>query len=815
MPVNNYMNFSLPGNLQKINQAFDKNSFATLGKKAEAFFKENKNPNIQKFLEFIKKNGLTDINSKASKNKIRKKEPNVSVGSASLEARLRQKLSTNTDKENQNNKTENTSDKAGIKSERNEATGNKPATQENANVKTATFKVSSTTKKINAYFSQEKQNPAIAKSAKYFVQAKNLKLSIEAGMHAAIAKATGFLADSGFTTSVNGMRNSHERARFNALFKKNTNSAALKGNLDSELKNQKEKFEKLQSKQKSRAEFFRPTVNQSNPQTNFSARPNPAGQQWQGTYQAYGTHAYPFKNMFDNIFSEFNQVFHSAFGARPNPTGQQWQYTHQGYAHQGYAHQGYAHQGYAHQGYAHQGYGQYADQGYRPQQRPTGQQSTGAQSRPQSAQTSGVKPQYPKPVAYTGSKISLIHPNAVQRDQELKRAHLPELGRFPNRLLLEEDLEIGAVKKDMENYWNQSKTTFTESQLQSTAEAELGIRKKLYANRRAAEESINFKYGNEPKLASEDLKKMGAALQNHLDKKQIAELKADILAVLKHSTEKTSAAFDQKYQHMFGQSITDSNVNKMFARFAQFGLSEYQTMGETSEFWKKDGTSASRPSSPPRKEEVASHKPSESSGSGKKLSIYDKPTREPGDGFDESAMFAQFHKLPVAKALSEQMAKQGFQYAGHTGSDSKANTDIKLKEIRINKELSPEMAALSLAYELKNASQADEFKKTLELLDRKDKTPELANAYAEGILRKEAKSVLIRSQMAVAMNREDLVKNQRYNEIAKDGSLSDSQKEAAIFKEMKQNGTVHQGKKKAFDHYVEQFWTHKKIMSKL
>lgn len=190
-------------------------------------------------------------------------------------------------------------------------------------------------------------------------------------------------------------------------------------------------------------------------------------------------------------------------------------------------------------------------------------------------------------------------------------------------------------------------------------------------------------------------------------------------------------------------------------------------------------------------------------------SIYKGPTRPLTGGFDEEAMYAQFQKLPAARHLAAQMEKAGFRYVGDTGSASKANTDFDLKTIRINKNLSPKEAALSLAYELRNASQAEEFGKILGLL-KKEGTPELAHAYAEGILRKEAKSVLIRSQMAIALDCPELIKNPRYNQIANDNSLSDLEKEEAIFKEMKENGTVHQGKKKAYDHYVAQFWQYNK-----
>lgn len=188
------------------------------------------------------------------------------------------------------------------------------------------------------------------------------------------------------------------------------------------------------------------------------------------------------------------------------------------------------------------------------------------------------------------------------------------------------------------------------------------------------------------------------------------------------------------------------------------------------------------------------------------LSVFSSPTRSPGDGFDENLMYSEFQKFPPAVRLSAAMREKGFRYIGHTDSASKANTRLASKTIRINKDLTPQQAALSLIYELKNASQAEELKQIHALL-RKDKTDERAREYAEGTLRLEAKSILMRSEMAIALGREELVKNQRYNEIAKDSSLSDVEKEEATFKESLANGMVHQGSRRAYEHYVEQYWT--------
>ena len=186
-------------------------------------------------------------------------------------------------------------------------------------------------------------------------------------------------------------------------------------------------------------------------------------------------------------------------------------------------------------------------------------------------------------------------------------------------------------------------------------------------------------------------------------------------------------------------------------------------------------------------------------------SAFSHSTRSSNEGFNEHKMFALFSRSPEARALNGKMARLGFHYAGDTLSKSKANTDFSQKSIRINKTLGSDEAALSFAYELRNASQYSDFSKTLALL-RGPATPKAADQYARGILEKEANSVLMRSHVAVAIGKEALIKNKRYNEIAADLTLSPKEKQRETFTEMLQNGKVHQGTIGAYDHYVNQFW---------
>lgn len=186
--------------------------------------------------------------------------------------------------------------------------------------------------------------------------------------------------------------------------------------------------------------------------------------------------------------------------------------------------------------------------------------------------------------------------------------------------------------------------------------------------------------------------------------------------------------------------------------------------------------------------------------------VYIQPTRILSEeGFDENQMYAEFSKLPEALKLEETVGNMGFKYGGDTCSESKANTDFKAKRIYINKSLDPKTAALSFVYELMNAYQQDDFASILKLPEQISASNNNAKDYAEGILRKEAKSVLMRSKMAIAMEQEDLIKNPEYIKIARMKDPDDVL-ENLVFIEMKQNGTVHMGKYKAYPYYISQYW---------
>lgn len=89
------------------------------------------------------------------------------------------------------------------------------------------------------------------------------------------------------------------------------------------------------------------------------------------------------------------------------------------------------------------------------------------------------------------------------------------------------------------------------------------------------------------------------------------------------------------------------------------------------------------------------------------------PTRKAGDaGFDEKKMYQIFSKSKTATNMEGEVAKDGYKYAGDvTDPKSNANTDTTAKEIRINKNQTPEEAALSYAYELQNAKNGPAYKK--------------------------------------------------------------------------------------------------------
>lgn len=178
--------------------------------------------------------------------------------------------------------------------------------------------------------------------------------------------------------------------------------------------------------------------------------------------------------------------------------------------------------------------------------------------------------------------------------------------------------------------------------------------------------------------------------------------------------------------------------------------------------------------------------------------------------FDEEAMYAVFSRSAEALSLERQVGHMGFRYVGDTNSASKANTHFGRREIRVNANLTHEEAALSFAYELANASQRTAFEAgPLAMWNHGPATRQAAEQYAEATLRKEANSVLMRSKVAIAIGRGDLIANQNYNAIADLPGLNGTQKAELAFQEMKSNGRVNRGQMAAWDHYVAQYLAHK------
>lgn len=204
--------------------------------------------------------------------------------------------------------------------------------------------------------------------------------------------------------------------------------------------------------------------------------------------------------------------------------------------------------------------------------------------------------------------------------------------------------------------------------------------------------------------------------------------------------------------------------------------------------------------------------PTSSSGASRAVFGASQHAARPSKHFDEEAMYAVFSRSMEALSLEREVGQMGFRYAGDTHSQSKANTHFGRREIRINANLTHEEAALSFAYELANASQRTEFEAgPLALWSHGPATREAAEQYADLTLRKEANSVLMRSKVAIAIGRTDLIANQNYNAIAGLPELDGAQKAELTFQEMKTNGRVNRGQTGAWDHYVAQYLAHKGI----
>lgn len=175
-------------------------------------------------------------------------------------------------------------------------------------------------------------------------------------------------------------------------------------------------------------------------------------------------------------------------------------------------------------------------------------------------------------------------------------------------------------------------------------------------------------------------------------------------------------------------------------------------------------------------------------------------------GFCDIALSKMAKAIPVLASAVALLAASGFKYAGDTNSDSKAYTDVDKRKIYIGRTKSTAEACLSLTYEMTNAKNALKFKE-IHAKYLSDKTPsmEKAVAYANEILLTEAEAVFNRSSVAISVGLESQVKNKKYLEIVRSNS-DQSSCIAEIFSEMQKNGTVHNGKKKALDHYIAQYF---------
>jgi hypothetical protein len=179
-------------------------------------------------------------------------------------------------------------------------------------------------------------------------------------------------------------------------------------------------------------------------------------------------------------------------------------------------------------------------------------------------------------------------------------------------------------------------------------------------------------------------------------------------------------------------------------------------------------------------------------------------------GFCDIDLSKMAKAIPTLAAAIIILSEAGFKYSGDTNSNSKACTDVHKKKIFIGRDKSNSEACLSLAYELTNAKNALKFKEVQQqYLSDKSPSSEKALAYANKILSIEAEAVFHRSIVAISTGLQSQIKNKKYLEIvlSNDGDPDCINK---IFSEIQQNGTVHNGKKKALEHYINQYFQYNK-----
>lgn len=178
-------------------------------------------------------------------------------------------------------------------------------------------------------------------------------------------------------------------------------------------------------------------------------------------------------------------------------------------------------------------------------------------------------------------------------------------------------------------------------------------------------------------------------------------------------------------------------------------------------------------------------------------------------GFDDNDFLQKVKGIPFLRQQVEVLASQGFRYVGDTlesNPGSKAYINPAKKWIFIGRKTTMDEAVLSLSYEMINAKNSKELTKLYEQYSA-DAAPsrDRAASYAKGVLRIEAQAVYARSRTAIECGQESMVKNKEYLEIVRK-QHDKLAAEEEIFNKMLENGTVHNGSKKAFDHYVDQYW---------
>lgn len=189
------------------------------------------------------------------------------------------------------------------------------------------------------------------------------------------------------------------------------------------------------------------------------------------------------------------------------------------------------------------------------------------------------------------------------------------------------------------------------------------------------------------------------------------------------------------------------------------------------------------------------------------ISFFEQENMSSDGSFSDYDLAEKGRTIPVLVDLIKKVELKGFTYGGDTRSASKAYTDVGLKKIFIKKDKSLDEACLSLAYELTNAINKEKLEAIhAEYLNDKRKTEERATEYAHHILNIEVEAVLVRSVVAVETSAEKYVKNPKYNLIVKECGACLELAKRTIFKEMIENGKVHNGKIKAVDFYKDQYY---------